>query len=1179
MPLRIRESPEPLSPASYDLAQECVLVDSDAYRLLVQELRRYCRREVTGRSFLISGHRGSGKTTLVSNAFLEVWKESERSLSRVRPLLVQLHGPNLLPDPELLGGGRTGFSEGREGDGKGEDEPETPTGESDAFLALKQITLSLHRALVKEVAAAYRKRVLEATSAGEPRRAELLELAAQLEVELWECPGPARLREFWARGGFLHTGVLFRGVSEGGAGTDTDRPAAEPDQGFRELLAISGVCEAYRRISGKYELEEKALESAEKKLQASLTADAGKDLFGPLMSLLTGGLTGAGLFAAKQGGLPATLGGIAAALGAATVFKYSALRSRDRKVSREYSFIFDLSVATLDRVLPMLIERLLNAGLAPVFTVDELDKVADLSDRILGMVHQLKKFVAESAFFCFLTDRSYFERMTRRSTEDAYPVEYTYFTHQLFIVFSPADLHRYLERVLEPPPPPATAGAGAEAAVAAPATGSEDHADHPIVPFVLLHRSQMHTLDLRRMIAGWRGTDGNLALAPGVVRGPAYRLDLMIQTAVEVVLDRGHLWARMDREKEFRRVAHDALYYPTRRWRQGLVLDLGEAALDEFRSYLKERVGREVRRADPGLPEEDGEQPEPDPVGEEDVRFLYGEVRELAVLLSDWRRFKVELDRWGGPGTGHPWRSVKQLLLDALKLEQLEASPLLVPDGEEDGWRFRWCFDMSGRPCPPPGREGTAPPGAETAPPAEEWRADLEFVERFAEVLAEVTPAQPAFGRLASELRVIATSPGWLEVEKAIERLKTLTPPYPEYQTDVACVREFAALLRESVITITLALLCGGAVGRASPLRTPGDRTWAGLEAISRAYQFAEKDAEGVEEALARTANTLSALGLDWPHDELSTVPAPQEAAELDAWHGGVRRAVEAMGAEPIPGVQMAKLRRLAWRSAWTRLTSHIVGGNRVQPNLAEPITEVAGDAPGTLLGYDFQRLTVARWSSALVAGLARTPRRPKLPPLWLIPAALHALGFRVPSWDALRSWLLERGVTQPVGGEADALPPDFALLERALAQGAERSALVVRRSSGSVTEGWLPSPSTAVVVVTREQAEDLLRPFSSVGRKILPEVARHLTSLPPPPLGSPLQCIAFEMPLDRRVQQRLVKEVMGAVTSMWPAGVPGPPEPLYIYPETPREKAPGKFVVAPRSVDELFPTFTTSSP
>src|SRR5262245_51405405 len=105
MAIPIRVTPEPLSRNSFLEANEPLLVKSRAYELLRQELRRYCAGDVNGRSFLISGHRGAGKTTLVASAFLSVLAESNDNrgaydkVQLLRPLYVSLHGPNLLPDP------------------------------------------------------------------------------------------------------------------------------------------------------------------------------------------------------------------------------------------------------------------------------------------------------------------------------------------------------------------------------------------------------------------------------------------------------------------------------------------------------------------------------------------------------------------------------------------------------------------------------------------------------------------------------------------------------------------------------------------------------------------------------------------------------------------------------------------------------------------------------------------------------------------------------------------------------------------------------------------------------------------------------------------------------------------------------------------------------------------------
>jgi len=84
---------------------------SEAFGVLWASLTRYAAGELPGRSFLISGHRGAGKTTLVARAVqdcnetafddltkfaLDGDKEKLRERGLRRLLLVKLHGPSLM---------------------------------------------------------------------------------------------------------------------------------------------------------------------------------------------------------------------------------------------------------------------------------------------------------------------------------------------------------------------------------------------------------------------------------------------------------------------------------------------------------------------------------------------------------------------------------------------------------------------------------------------------------------------------------------------------------------------------------------------------------------------------------------------------------------------------------------------------------------------------------------------------------------------------------------------------------------------------------------------------------------------------------------------------------------------------------------------------------------------------
>lgn len=491
MPIQLVDFPEPLSPASARLSADTGMIDSDASRVLSVELDRYCRGELAGRSFLISGHRGAGKTTLVLNAYQGVRNQRDRR-QEVRPLLVPVNGPALFRPREAAA------TPGQKDDGAAAKDPPAPGGQAppgngdppapnaqggknpaspgagappgakppsadppagakppspdakdpdDALqpwqFALKQIVLALHRAVAEEMSLSHRQRVLDTTDAASVARREGLELSAQLEMELFECPMPGRLREFWARAGLMKTGVLFQ-------------PQARilderPDQAMRELLALSGVCEAYCRVSGTFTEQEKRSENAARQVEASLAAsNASSPLLAPVASLLAGALVGVGAAAADASGAAALASGIASALGAAAVFKYSSSRSSARSLSREMSFMPDLSERTLDRFVPLLVTRLVRAGLAPVFVVDELDKVDGLPELIVDLLRGLKKIFAETAFFCFVTDRRYFEELRRTTSDGSYPPSSTYFSHQLFIVYAHDDLHRYLRTRLIP---------------------------------------------------------------------------------------------------------------------------------------------------------------------------------------------------------------------------------------------------------------------------------------------------------------------------------------------------------------------------------------------------------------------------------------------------------------------------------------------------------------------------------------------------------------------------------------------------------------------------------------------------------------------------------------------------------------------------------------------------------
>jgi hypothetical protein len=868
VPIRIVESPEPRSEAAR--YSDVRLVESDAARLLKHELRRYCNREITGRSFLIAGHRGAGKTTMVENAWLDAWKgnrETDKAKKlRLRPLYVLLHGPSLFPDEALIadvkdlkradGEGAAANKEASSGaqndkkaggsdskattkapasDDDSQTKSETPSNKNKdpIQLALEQMILALHRAAAAEFARGFWDRMTSARPGDSPRRTRRRqremqpELAAQFQVDLSECPSPARLREFFSHADVLNLGVLdgMDGTAEGIGSVGSS--ALPFTQGARELVALSGVCEAYRRISGTFKLEETLKDEAKRAAEASASLDStSTKLVQSVLSVVAGGALGVQVAQVTNSVGTGAVTGLITALGASLILKASFARSRTRSATRAYSFLFDLTIDTLDRVLPTLIDRLLAAGLAPVFVVDELDKVEDLNKRLLRMVNQLKKLVAESAFFCFLTDRLYFEQMAARQHQLAYPVEYTYFTHRLYVVFRATDCHSYLDRILEIEPGPTADGGtvvvmptarsveiGSTAdSVVQMATAREvadrgtsrssapDERDREVLPWVILHRARLHTVDVRRLLLKWRAPNGHVRLPTGgageVRTQMAYRLDVLVQVAIEAVLEGNSFRALLTNDPDTRRLAHDAMYYITRTWvgvkrsaqptglRSGtdaetVRLDLSDepAAIKKFEDHLRDRFSKEKllsvkegkapsrRRSKESAVDE----PEPDLLASVDVGFLYARVRELAQLLSNpmelglavegWQRDVVERNARIEPALRGDLMEpeIPSSVLETIRLERPkdQTAPPATPAGDQTAdmepepplqllarildrggqptHRYYWRFNAQGDPLAVPGE---APPQARDTDA--EWERDAEIIDAWAGALQGV---------------------------------------------------------------------------------------------------------------------------------------------------------------------------------------------------------------------------------------------------------------------------------------------------------------------------------------------------------------------------------------------------------------------------------------------------------
>lgn len=693
-----------------------------------------------------------------------------------------------------------------------------------------------------------------------------------------------------------------------------------------------------------------------------------------------------------------------------------------------------------------------------------------------------------------------------------------------------------------------------EAVLLVPATGeappapgtpagslSDDVDDARVLPFILLHRSRMHAVDLRRALDGFQDEDGNLVLRPGEVRThTAYRLDVMVQVSVELVLGSAEVQARLTAEPEFRRLVHDAVYYVSRRWVGAKPLDMSEeSGLAAFRAYLLDRMDDTGRRM-PGASLAAAVTGIPGSVlAEADLRFLFDHAHAVARLLSDRAELRRRFTRdWRGYRGGDEDRATAKLLSDVMGLEGVVVTPPLYPDPDRPGC-YGWRCDRSGR--------SLVPAGAQIPATERDPEPEAKFIRAMRHALATLShggasPAAPGpidFGPLASELHVLSSSPAWGEVEAAVEAFTSGGTLIPGDRRVLApLVRQFAEMLCERGEVLGLALLAGAALGQAGT-GSPEERLARGLRVLAEGHRFGEKSLEelrgtihGVREGLRRV---LPAIGPD------PQIPRLQIDSSVAAW---ARYLEEQLAAVRLLKPDLAALRRDALGSSRGRVSEYLIRGARLEPRVEELLIMTSPEATSAPVQLNLAAMKLRDWSGlaydALVAGATSDP--------WFGLAALAALGFRTSDWRAVVGWLM----SQRLYPDAAPRPFDVEGLPTAHTIPDARAVVVVRRSTSSLTDGWLPDPQVPALVLTTAQARN---------------VVQRVRAPDAPPLHPAPALLAFEMPPDEgKSDDKLLKMLQQRVPAdAWERRI------VYLYPEIPSDLAKTPYVPAPRELRELL--------
>jgi hypothetical protein len=1086
----IRRPPDPLSEESGKAAWDSVsytAAPSEASRILKEELRRYCNGYSQGRSFLIAGHRGSGKTTAVSDVLATVTRLSQGGDVALRPLPVMLHGPSLF---------WAAPSENRETAGKSaaSDRNEDSEFELQAQLALKQIILGLHRAVVREYAAAYRRRLVPqqgvAASTRSAERSERGELAAQFELELMEDPPAARLRELWDYIDAIDVGILFPNGRV--ADPQQARRARETnttilviaDQGARELVALNGICNAHQRISGDLSGETSSKLNKTWGFEKTRGMDLKlADALKPVAAILSGAAVAGGSLASSALTLShSLLLGVAIAIGSSFAFKSTSTATGKRERQIDKKFIPDLSLRTLDRILPTLLERLRNAGLAPVFVIDELDKVEGLSDRIKAMVHYLKKLVAENVFTCFLTDRSYMESLRMAARESAYGVAYSYFSHPLLLAHEPADFDAYLDSVLE---------------VATDRGSQGDGADKEILKWVLRHRSQMHALNLTRELAALRSDSGHCNLPSGTVRdATTYKIDATLQVAIEFCLNDETIVGWSLQRPNMRQVLFDALYYISRAWLSGKAeIDLRSKESARLSHALYSRINlEEVFMGQRGMPGNGvPADAEASLISKEDLVILFYAVGKVAQFLcggmsaahiqAQWPSNRLERD--GGPKSPRPPQPVLEVLMLGQK------APLIPDKDRADVYSFRYY---------PSGalRNSTTPPTREPHEIFKAMKDQLSFISTLEKTLVEslaleagpTAAAGLAFKLLSDDFHVFPQTPPWQQATAAHQSLTQAERGVgnsADLEKQRFLLSDFVQMLRDHLHSIGPVLVSAAFLAGLRPsAEKPTAPLVEALRILSSGLQFSPTTHGG---SLRSFQDNLQRLKFTLPSARPFDSGSGSAAATLTS---------QLTSAEELGQTFAAQYDwNTAAYTAWEQLIGRLAAserGSAFAAGMEEILCAARGVGPVRVLPFDLEDVPLRVWTDALVKGTRpwRAAKSDDLAatgvyvPFGIVAHALLRLGLR--GFETSLIMTLCSAIEQIAGvppKEVNALATTISQARVTKTDTAPPfgTVIVVRKPQASVTEAWTGSPTRALfVVLTVEEFKQL----ASVPKSIL---------------------------------------------------------------------------------------------
>jgi hypothetical protein len=874
-----RRPPEPLSrsalevmqdhrtrPADIDALQNFMMTDRT--ERLFSQLLRYCEGKQDGVSILIAGTRGAGKTTLAKLVIQRLIIDGRGMI----PLPIILHGPTLLR--ESVGAEQTGSSAPYTWT---QDDSDKAADEEARKVALKRQVLrgliaALYRHLSDAITDSWKNAV---APGGRPVARHVRQLAAHLELKLEDAPSAATLRKIWLRAGLLRRGAAPH-LYPIRLARSARRDSAE--QGLHEIVALATCAHSYLTIVGEAK-EKLSRETA----QATRSGGGGADI---------GGGRDRGEAAAKEAEkpkepqraeghsgreqlgqfVPPALATVATSFGllqerpvwavaaGLTIWLLGVMSSRftERRdqlseLRRNLTIDVDWTERRLERELPVLLERVKRAGFAPIFVLDELDKLETQSETLGRFLDLTKHIVRDQAAFLFLTNRDYFEQLTRqiRPLEIAGDVRplggigprgpqesaaSTYYEHRVFMLYTPENFRRYFAKVAVPEN-----------------WNSEAMREFDVMAWatVLVYQARKEPFAFNENLNRIVDEDGlfrdKYKPVEWPLTDPIYPLQLTMQLGLEMVADAGEIDRRIDQRPSEAQLMFDALYYVAELHALDREADKPFAiSIDSLGDYLRRRAESDRTER---LPDDF-----PTPAQR---RFVFGLLHDYLNLLAYPESIRRAVRDKGE-------RQSQQRDLWVRLARMVVSYPIVETAAGDDNIEFKFLVD---RYATRPGTAAQKLLSLDAVAAYERWRELLEsLLGDSNEMLPAVVPILEGFSSLnVATLRVLSSGSTELQTAQATMAAEQLEQYLQMLERWRDCfLLGMIAVLRASLVVPELA--------RTSP--DPGITDWprrrlTALGALAR-IGVAARDEPPVE--IARRLSIAFADPSSWPESTRSAV-------------------------------------------------------------------------------------------------------------------------------------------------------------------------------------------------------------------------------------------------------------------------------------------------------------------